>query len=196
MSFRLFGYCDSDWTGCSEERKSTSGHVFSLGSGAVSWSSKKQDVLALSSSEAEYVAVTAAACQCVCLWRLLADFLQVQDGVTEIFCDNKVTIATTKNPAFHSRTMHIDIRYHFIQDLVASETVALKRCGTNKQVADIHTKSLPQVKHDYFRMQMGVTNFGARGSVVRCSMITVECLVPRIFLVKSYFLVANKLVVC
>lgn len=72
----------------------------------------------------------------------------------------------TKNPAFYSRTKHIDIRYRFIRDLVTSETIVLKYCGTNKQVADIFTKPLPQIKHDYFRMQMGVTSFGARDSVV------------------------------
>ncbi|XP_048491380.1 secreted RxLR effector protein 161-like [Beta vulgaris subsp. vulgaris] len=92
-SFRLFGYSDSDWAGCSEERKSTSGYIFSLGPGAVSWSTKKQNVVALSSSEAEYIAVTAAACQCVWLRRLLVDFLQVQDGVTDIFVITKQQLA-------------------------------------------------------------------------------------------------------
>ena len=71
----------------------------------------------------------------------------------------------TKNPAFHSRTKHIDIRYHFIRDLVESGSIVLKRCGTNEQVADILTKALPVAKHGYFRLQMGVTSFEARESV-------------------------------
>ena len=71
----------------------------------------------------------------------------------------------TKNLAFHSRTKHINIQYHYIHNLAASEEIVLKHCGTNEQVADVHTKSLPSVEHDYFRLQMGVINFEARRSV-------------------------------
>ena len=74
--FKLFGYCDSDWAGCVDGRKSTSGHVFSIGSEAISWSSKKQEVVALSSPEAEYIFATSATCQAVWLKRLLADLCQ------------------------------------------------------------------------------------------------------------------------
>ena len=88
-NFKLFGFIASDWAGCLEDRKSTSGYMFSLGSGAISWSSMKQDIVALSSLEVEYVAATASACQAVWLRRLLVDFLQKQEGVTVIFCDNK-----------------------------------------------------------------------------------------------------------
>ena len=95
-NFKYFGFTDSDWAGCLEDRKSTSGYMFSLGSGAISWISKKQAIVALSSSEAEYVVATASACQAVWLRRLLADFLQEQEGVTVIFCDNKATISMTK----------------------------------------------------------------------------------------------------
>lgn len=151
--FRLFGFTDSDWAGCLDDRKSTSGYAFSLGSGVISWSSKKQEIVALSSSEAEYIAATASSCQAVWLKRLLADVFQEQAVGTKIFCDNKATIAMTKNPAFHSRTKHIDIRYHFIRDLVASGSIMLKHCGTNEQVADILTKALPVGKHEFFRLQ-------------------------------------------
>jgi len=82
--FRLGGFSDSDWAGCLDERKSTSGSIFSLGSGVISWSTKKQDVIAQSSSEAEYVAVTGAACQAIWLHTLLADFLQMQEGATDM----------------------------------------------------------------------------------------------------------------
>jgi len=75
----------------------------------------------------------------------------------------------TKNPAFHSRTKHIDIRYHFIRKLVADEEVTLSYCSTDSQVADILTKSLPRAKHEVFRFQMGVTSFEARGSVESAS---------------------------
>lgn len=124
------------------DRKSTSGYVYSLGSGVISWSSKKQEVVALSSSEAEYVAATSAACQAVWLRRILADFLEKQVSSTDILCDNEATIKMTKNPAFHSRTKHIVIRYHFIRDLVAREEIFLKHCGTKEQVANVLTKPL------------------------------------------------------
>ncbi|XP_052172284.1 uncharacterized protein LOC127788212 [Diospyros lotus] len=85
------------------------------GTGAISWSSKKQEIVTLSSSKAEYVAATALACQAVWLIRLLTNLLdQEQAATTEIFCDNRATIAMIKNPTFHSRTKHIDIRYHYI----------------------------------------------------------------------------------
>jgi len=163
--FRLIGFTDSDWAGNLENRRSTSGSVFSLGSGAISWSSRKQDTIALSSSEAEYMAATSAGCQAIWLRKLLVDLQQEQIGSTEIWCDNKAAIAMTKNPAFHSRTKHIDIRYHFIRNLVAGGIISLKFCGTNDQVADVLTKSLPRNKHEFFRLQMGVCDFEERGSV-------------------------------
>lgn len=163
--FCLQGFSDSDWTGSLEDRKSTSGSIFHIGSGAITWSSKKQATTALSSSEAEYVAATSAACQAVWLRRLLADFGQLQEGATEIFCDNKAAIAMSENPAFHGRTKHIDIRVHFIRDLVAGGQIQLRYCNTNEQVADVFTKSLPYEKHAYFRSKLGVSNFESRGSV-------------------------------
>ncbi|CAN4111451.1 unnamed protein product [Withania somnifera] len=117
---------------CPDDRKSTSRYVFSLGSGVISWSSNKQEIVAFSSSEAEYIAAIVSSCQAVWLKRLLADVFQEQAAATEIFCDNKATIAMTKNPAFHRRTKHIDIRYHFIRDLIKSGSIVLKHCGTNQ----------------------------------------------------------------
>ncbi|KAM3327408.1 hypothetical protein P3S67_002534 [Capsicum chacoense] len=142
----------SDYAGCLDDRKSSSGYVFSLGSYVISWNSKKQQIVALPSSEAEYISATASSCQEVWLKRLLADVFQEQATATEIFCNNKETIAVTKNMAFHSRIKHIDIRYRFIRDLVASGSIVLKHCGTNEQVADILTKALPVGKHEYFRL--------------------------------------------
>ena len=161
----MYGYSDSDWGGCVDNRKSTSGQVFYLGSTAVSWSSKKQDVVALSSSEAEYIAVASASCQAIWLRRMLVDFHNEQYGPTSIFCDNKATIAMTRNPAFHSRTKHIDIRFHFIRDLTSEGIIELKYCPTNEQVADVFTKALSQAKHDYFRQKLGVCKFRARGCI-------------------------------
>ena len=147
------------------DRKSTYGFLFNLGSGAISWSSKKQEVVALSTSEAEYIAATSVACQAVLLRRLVSYFNLKPVGATKIFCDNISAIAMTKKPAFHSRTKHIDIRYHYIRGLVSTGEITLKSCDTNEQIADIFTKSLPQAKHEFFRGKLGVCRFESRGSV-------------------------------
>ena len=118
---RLFGYTDSDWAGCLDDRKSTSGNCFSFGSGVVTWSSKKQETVALSTCEAEYTAASAAARQVMWLRNLLADFNFDQNGATQIFCDNRSAIEITRNPRFHGRTKHVDIQHHFIRQLVAEE---------------------------------------------------------------------------
>ncbi|XP_061343987.1 secreted RxLR effector protein 161-like [Gastrolobium bilobum] len=103
----LVGYTDSDWEGCMEDRRSTAGYAFYFGSGVISWSSKQQATVALSSSEAEFIAATATPCQGICLTRILEDLGQKQREETQIFCDNKATIAMTKNPVFHGRTILI-----------------------------------------------------------------------------------------
>ncbi|GKV09291.1 hypothetical protein SLEP1_g20815 [Rubroshorea leprosula] len=94
--FNLFGYSNSDWAGCVDDRHSTSGYAFFLGSGAISWSSKKQASTALSSLEVEYISLKAAACQATWTRRTLEDMKQLQMQPTTIFCDNQSTIAMTK----------------------------------------------------------------------------------------------------
>jgi len=119
----------------------------------------------LSSSEAEYVAATSLTCQVLWLRKLLADLHQEQKGATKIFCDNLLVIAMAKNPVCHGRLKHIDIRHHFICDMIAKGVIELKSCSTEKQVADILTKALPQAKHNYFMLCVGVCDFESRGSV-------------------------------
>ena len=138
----LVGYTDSDWAGDTEERKSTSGYVFNLGSGAFSWSSKKQQVVALSTTEAEYIAAANCATQAVWLRRMLGELQHQQNGPTTIYCDNKSTIALTKNPMFHGRSKHIDIKHHYIRELVKDKEIVVEYCASEYQVADIFTKSL------------------------------------------------------
>ncbi|XP_074271853.1 secreted RxLR effector protein 161-like [Silene latifolia] len=155
-NFRLVGYIDSDWVGSLDDRKSTSGSIFTLGSGAITWSSKKQDTIALSSNEAEYVASGAAGRQAIWLRKLLADLGNEQRQATVLWCDNKFAIAMTKNPAYHARTKHIEIQHHFIRGLVSEGKVELKFCGTTDQNADLFTKSLTQAKHQMFMKRIGV----------------------------------------
>ncbi|KAG8502460.1 hypothetical protein CXB51_000380 [Gossypium anomalum] len=153
---RLYGFSDSDLGGCIEDRKSTTGYVFTMGSEAVSWSSKKQPSTALSSSEAEYMAVTAAAYQAVWIRRILDDLKQTQVEATTIYCDNQSTIAMTKNLVYHSRTRHIETRHHFIRELVAKGDIKMEYCCTEEQVADLFTKPLSPKKFVYLRELLGV----------------------------------------
>jgi len=111
----LVGFSDADWAGDQDDRRSTTGNVFLLGGGAVSWLSKKQSTVALSTAVAEYVALSQAAQECVWLRRLLSD-LGMDATPVVILEDNQGAIAIAKNPVDHSRTKHIDFRYHYIRE--------------------------------------------------------------------------------
>ncbi|XXG89958.1 hypothetical protein AAC387_Pa12g1837 [Persea americana] len=153
---KLYGHSDSDWGGDQDERKSTTGYVFYLGPTAFTWASKKQSIVALSSCEAEYVAVLAAVCEAIWLRNLLEEFDHTQDESTTIHVDNKSAIELAKNPKQHGRSKHIDIRYHFIRDHVKQKTVKLKYCSTTEQVADIFTKALPTDTFTRLRKRLGM----------------------------------------
>ncbi|KAK9669245.1 hypothetical protein RND81_13G119000 [Saponaria officinalis] len=155
----LTGFTDSDWAGSIDDRKSTSGYVFQLGSKAISWSSKKQATVALSSAEAEYVAATSAACEAIWLRRILSDLQQDPTDSTTILFDNMSAIAMTKNQVFHSSSKHIEIRHHFIRELVESQEIKIQFCKTGEQLTDIFTKALPPEKFIEFRQQLGVQDF-------------------------------------
>eukprot|EP00253_Pinus_taeda_P019255 PITA_19255 len=122
----------SDWARSVDDWKSTSGYVFHMGSRAISWASKKQPIVALSTTEAEYVAATIVACQAVCMRRMLTSLGQEQAKGTMIFCDNSSNIALSKNSVFHKRTKHIDTRFHYIRGLVSNGEIVLKHCRTQE----------------------------------------------------------------
>ncbi|XP_050875004.1 secreted RxLR effector protein 161-like [Lathyrus oleraceus] len=150
----LLGYTDDDYAGDVDDRKSTSGYVFFLAGGAISWASKKQPVVTLSTTEAEFVAASQCATQCVWLKRILEVMgwtSSVKEG-TKIWCDNSSTIKLSKNPVLHGRSKHIDVRFHFLRDLVRDGIIELEHCGTHEQVADVMTKA---VKLDIFQRLRG-----------------------------------------
>jgi hypothetical protein len=148
-------YCDADWAS-SADRKSISGYVFLLAGGAVSWSSKKQATVALSTAEAEYVAATHAAKQV--LWhRALFDELEIPQPETSIlFTDNQAAIAISHHPEFHARTKHIDIAHHFLRDLIESGTIETTYIQTRENLADVFTKGLPRPLHQDLTYGIGV----------------------------------------
>jgi hypothetical protein len=135
------GWNDSDYVGDLDDRKSTSGYVFMLGSGSVSWPSKKQDIVTLSTIEAEFVAAASCACQGIWLSRILEQLDQVQ-MCTTIYCDDSSSIKLSKNPVMHGRCKHTDDRYHFLRDLTKEGVVEHTHCSSQVQVADIMTKAL------------------------------------------------------
>eukprot|EP00253_Pinus_taeda_P006859 PITA_06859 len=141
-----------------DDRKITSSYVFHMGSGAISWASKKQPIVAFSTAEAEYVAATAAPCQAVWMKRMLRSLCQEQEKGTVIFCDNSSAIALSKNYVFHKRMKHIDTKFHYIRELVNNGEIILKYCRTEEQVADILTKPLGQKSFEFLRKCLGMTD--------------------------------------
>lgn len=138
----MVAYSDSDYARDVEDRKSTSGYVFLLSSGAVTWSSKKQPVVTLSTTEAEFIAAASCTCQSVWMRRILEKLRHEQSECTDVFCDNSSEIKLSKNPVMHGRSKHIDVRFHFLRDLTKDGVVKLEHCGSKDRLADIMTNPL------------------------------------------------------
>ena len=156
----LQGYSDADWAGDVSTRKSTSGYVFKLGGATISWKSKRQSVVALSSTEAEYVALSSAAQETVWLRHLLSSIGFEQSHPTILYEDNQGAIALSKNPKDHPRTKHIDIKYHYIRECMEKKEAQLIYCTTEDMLADILTKGLPKVRYQHLRSLLGVAQIG------------------------------------
>ncbi|GKC64353.1 retrovirus-related pol polyprotein from transposon TNT 1-94 [Tanacetum coccineum] len=155
--FDLKGYSDSDSTGCNMDRKRTLGAYQILGGKLVYWSAKKQKSVAMSSVETEYV--VAAGCCASILWMKsqLSDN-DIHYKMVPIFCDNTIAIAISNNPVLHSRTKHIDIRYHLIRDHILKEAIELYFIPTEYQLVDIFTKPLDEPTFTSLKAKLGMLN--------------------------------------
>ena len=122
----------------------------------MSWKSKKQSTVALSTAEAEYVAASSAAQEAIWLRKLLTDLGHPPDRETILEEDNQSTIAMTRNPQFHGRAKHIDLKVHFIRERVESKELKLVYCPTDQMVADILTKGIPRQTLETLRPQTGL----------------------------------------
>ena len=152
----LIGYADSDWASDLDNRHSTTGNVFLMSGGAVSWISQKQATVALSTAEAENVALGSATQETIWLRRLMTDLRVSQVKPTVIREDNQGAIAMAKNPVGHKRTKHIDIKHHFVREAVDAGTITLEYCETKQMLADILTKPLPKPQFEMLRGKLGL----------------------------------------
>jgi transposase InsO family protein len=152
----LAGYCDADWGEDRNDRRSVTGYVFLLAGGAISWQSKKQKTVALSSTEAEYMAAAQSTKEAL-WWRSTIQGLGYSiDQPTPLYCDNQGAIALAKNPEHHNRTKHIDIQYHFIRERVADHSVRLVFVGSEDMIADALTKALDPQPYSKILKKLGM----------------------------------------
>ena len=135
--------------------------MFLIGGGPVSWQSRKLSCVALSTSEAEYIALTSAAQEAVWLCQLISELEQQKKKKMIIYEDNQSTICLSKNPQFHERSKHIAIRYHYIRDQVKDGVVDIRYCNTEEILADMFTKGLSGEKFQLLRQGTGVQEIGA-----------------------------------
>ncbi|KAL0547185.1 hypothetical protein IC582_017113 [Cucumis melo] len=156
--FKLIVFSDSDWGGSIDDMRSTLGYCFTLSSGVFSWSSKKQEIVAQSTAEAEFIAATATANQALWLRKILLDLDLEQKKSTEILVNNKAAIVISHNPVFYKKTKHFNIKLFFLREVQKSGEVILVYCKTEDQVADILTKLLPTCKFEFLRSKLGVCN--------------------------------------
>nr|GFA86402.1 retrovirus-related Pol polyprotein from transposon TNT 1-94 [Tanacetum cinerariifolium] len=153
--FDLTAYSDVNHAGCHLDRKSTLGSVQFLGDKLVCWSSKKQNCVSISTAEYEYVTVSSCCAQVLWMRTQLTDYCFFYDKVT-IYCDLKSAIAISCNPVQHTRTKHIDVRYHFIKDHVEKGTIELYCVGTEYQLTDLFMKSLPEAQFKFLVEKLGM----------------------------------------
>ena len=156
MNDDCIGYADADWGGNLDDRKSTSGYVFVYSNAAVSWRSKKQTCVAVSTAEAEYVSLAAAVQESLWMKQLLEDIGPEEINQITVLEDNQSAIHMATNPRYHGRSKHIDLKYHFIRETVQQGNVLLEYCPTERMVVDIFTKNLPSPRFKDLRDLLGV----------------------------------------
>ncbi|GAU45883.1 hypothetical protein TSUD_401080, partial [Trifolium subterraneum] len=153
---KLMGYTDSNWCGDVEDRKSTAGYIFYFGEAPISWCSKKEPIVALSSCEAEYIAASLITCQTIWLRNLIEEISLVKCNTVTLKVDNVSAINLAKNPIAHGRSKHIEMRFHYHREQVNNGNLTLEYCKSEEQVADLFTKAVAVQVFQKLRGQMGM----------------------------------------
>jgi hypothetical protein len=153
--FDLVGYSDADYVRCKVDRKSTSGTCQFLGRSLVSWFLKKQNSIALSMAEAEYVLASSCCTQLLWMRQTLKDYGYTMNQIP-LLCDNESAIKIAYNPCEHSRTKHIDIRHHFLRDHAIKGDIVISHVRTNEQLVDIFTKPPDEKRFGELRSELNI----------------------------------------
>ncbi|XP_035835749.1 secreted RxLR effector protein 161-like [Helianthus annuus] len=154
--YKITGYSDSSFGVNTDKGKGTTGLVFYFGESPITWYTQKQQTVALSSCESEFMAATAAACQALWLKRLLSEITGWKEEKITLRVDNVSAIALMRNPVFYGRSKHIDTRYHFIRECVENEDITVEHISGELQRADILTKALARIKFATMRELLGI----------------------------------------
>ncbi|XP_025693090.1 uncharacterized mitochondrial protein AtMg00810-like [Arachis hypogaea] len=157
-SLGITTYSDSDWAGDPDDRKSTSGYCIFLGTNLISWTSKKQTVVARSSTEAEYRSMAEAVAELTWIKTMMRELLHPLPEAPMLYCDNLSAVLLAANPILHSKSKHFEIDLHFVRDFVNSKAIQVSHIPGSVQVADILTKAIPSENLLHFRGRLSVHN--------------------------------------
>jgi hypothetical protein len=161
----LTGFTDSDYANCPDTSRSVGGYCFSLGSGVISWSSRKQRTVADSSCYAEYIALHEASHEAIFLRELLTGLDLLSSPPTSIHCDNDTASILSEEHVWHPRVKHIRVKYHYIRDLVADGEIKVTRVRSADNIADILTKPLGRADYVRLRGRLGLGTGGSEDRV-------------------------------